>query len=314
MIDIVIVNWNSGTQLSECISSVQKCCDDVVGSIVVIDNASTDASMKSIDELASVTVIHAGGNLGFSAACNIGAAVGSCPYLLFLNPDTRVTAESLTAPLDFMAKSENSSVGICGIQLIDEDNKVSRTCARFPKFWRLALETLGVDKIFGMHHAGMQMREWSHANTQRVDQVMGAFFFVRRKLFEANGGFDERFFLYFDEVDFAYRAWSSGWQSWYLANARAFHNGGGTSKQVKAKRLFYLLRSRLLYSFKHFPRWQAWMLVALTALIEPITRLSWCLFRGDRSGVHHTILAYWILWRSLSLIVRGDGRFDPETL
>jgi len=85
-----------------------------------------------------------------------------------------------------------------------------------------------------------------------VDQVIGAFFLVRRALFETLGGFDERFFMYFEEVDFSKRAQMRGAASVYLGAARAFHSGGYSSRQVKASRLFYSLRSRFLYGFKHF--------------------------------------------------------------
>lgn len=134
---------------------------------------------------------------------------------------------------------------------------------------------------------------------------------IRREVFEALGGFDERFFVYLEDLDLSFRAHKAGWKSMYLAEAQAYHAGGGTSRQVKAHRLFYSLRSRLLYGFKHFPRWQAWVLVGMTGVIEPFTRTAWCLARGDWAGVRHTWQAYRMLWGGMGRILRGDGRFVP---
>jgi GT2 family glycosyltransferase len=311
LIDIVIVNWNAGSQLRECVDSVLEFGGDVVARLIVIDNGSSDGSADAVEGLPGVDVLRTGKNLGFAAACNVGASKGQSPYILFLNPDTRVEPGSLSVPLSFMQAAKNAQVGICGIRLVDDDGKVSRTCARFPTPGRLVASALGLNKLLGFRDTGMLMRSWNHQQTSLVDQVIGAFFFVRRSMFEAHRGFDERFFVYFEEVDLSLRVKRAGWESWYVAQAQAFHAGGGTSRQIKARRLFYSLRSRLLYAFKHFPKWQAWLLVGLTGVIEPFTRAIWCLIRGDGVGVRNTWVAYWMLWRSMGRIVRGDGRFEP---
>jgi GT2 family glycosyltransferase len=210
-----------------------------------------------------------------------------------------------------MEHPENEKVGICGIQLVDEYGEVSRSCARYPTFGRLISSALGLDKFPGLLGTGMRMSNWDHSDTCQVNQIMGAFFFIRRKVFELCGGFDERFFVYFEEVDIARRSKLAGWDSWYLVEARAYHAGGGTSRQVKVKSLFYSLRSRLLYAFKYFPRWQAWILVIVTNLLEPNTRFAWCLLRGDIAGVKQTWAAYRLLWCSMGHILRGEGRYNP---
>lgn len=308
---VVIVNWNAGPQLKECIESIIIYNKGQVSRIIVVDNGSTDGSADAVEGLPDVEVIRTGENLGFGAACNIGAKVCQSPYILFLNPDTRLKANSISVPLAFMEKPENEKVGICGIQLVDDQGRVSRTCARYPTLGRLVSSALGVDKLPGLKSTGMGMKEWDHKQSREVDQVMGAFFFCRRETFEACGGFDERFFVYFEEVDVARRSKLAGWKIWYLTQAQAFHAGGGTSHQVKVHRLFYSLRSRLLYAFKHFPRWQAWLLLLVTNLIEPFTRSAWCLLRGDFTGVKHTWAAYRMLWRSMGHILRGEGRYNP---
>lgn len=311
MLDIIIVNWNAGDQLRDCVASVLMHGAGAVGRAIVVDNGSTDGSADAVADCEGIKVIRAGKNLGFAAACNRGAREADSAYLLFLNPDTRVEADSLRVPLAFMEQSENAEVGICGVQLVDEEGQVSRTCARFPTLGRLTASALGVDKLVGLGSAAMRMGDWDHGETRTVDQVIGAFFLIRRDLFERLSGFDERFFVYFEEVDLSLRVHRAGGCSVYLAGARAFHAGGGTSRQIKARRLFYSLRSRLLYGFKHFPGWQAWVLTGVTCLVEPFTRTGYCLIRRDWAGVRNTWTAYRSLWGGIGRIIREDGRFQP---
>ena len=277
----------------------------------MVDNGSTDGSAAAVEGLPKVEMVYAGENLGFAAACNLGASRVSTPYILFLNPDTRVETDSLTVPLAFMEQPENAGVGICGIQLVDEQGRVSRTCARFPTLGRFSASALGLDKLPGFQGTGVHMRDWDHKSSRIVDHVIGAFYLIQRSIFESVKGFDERYFVYLEDLDLSRRVRAAGWDSWYLADSQAYHAGGGTSQQVKARRLFYSLCSRLLYGFKYFPRWQAWALVGITGLMEPLTRTIYCLARRDVAGVRNTWLAYRMLWRGMSRIVRGQGRFEP---
>lgn len=305
-IDIIIVNWNSGNQLKECLISIERYGYKELERVVVVDNASSDGSAEGVEKRFAdlpVEVVYNDKNLGFARACNQGARSGSAPYLLFLNPDTEIYDKSILRPLQFMEAEENADVGICGVQLVDEYGAVSRTCARFPTLGRLTAQAFGVNRIKGLKHTGMHMNDWDHSQTCDVNQVIGAFFLIRRNLFEHLSGFDERFFVYFEEVDFCFRARSLGYKSVYLANAWAFHAGGGTSRQVKAIRLFYSLRSRLLYGFKHFPRWQVWALGIVTLMIEPFTRLIFCSLCRDWEGMINTLRGYRLLWQDLPRIV-----------
>ena len=156
----------------------------------------------------------------------------------------------------------------------------------------------------GLQHLGQAMLEWKHNSTCKVDQVMGTFFLMRHSLFESLGGFDERFFVYFEEVDLSLRARQAGWHSVYIADARAFHAGGGASRQVKANRLFYSLRSRLLYGFKHFTSFKAWLLVGVTLLIEPLTRVLFSLMNGGMDDVRNTLKGYGMLLQDFPRILR----------
>lgn len=306
LIDIVIVNWNAGTRLRCCLESIARHALAEVAGVVVVDNGSTDGSADNLDVPGlPLQIIRNADNPGFARACNQGAAIGQSAYVLFLNPDTEIFQGSLRTPLDYMMDPDHQDVGVCGIQLVDESDSVARTCSRLPSLRRLTIGALGLNKLPWLRSSGMAMRNWDHQSTRAVDQVMGAFFLTRRQVFDALQGFDERFFVYFEEVDFCCRAKRAGWEVMYLSNARAYHEGGGSSRQIKAGRLFYSLRSRLLYGFKHFPAWQAWTLVGVTAVIEPLTRLAFCLGRGGWSNAKDTLGGYRLFWKHLPDIVKS---------
>ncbi|HED33223.1 MAG TPA: glycosyltransferase family 2 protein [Gammaproteobacteria bacterium] len=301
-VDIVIVNWNSANQIGECLSSIGRFNTGNISKVVVVDNGSSDGSADNFSDFSycdslQIEVVRNADNRGFARACNQGAVLCNADYILFLNPDTKLFEKSLVVPVAFMEDPTNKNVGICGIQLVDKKGRVARTCANFPTLARFIAQAMGLNKIPGLKGTGGHMDDWDHCSEKRVDHVIGAFFLVRKNLFEALSGFDERFFVYLEDIDFSFRAGQQGWKTLYLSDAQAFHEGGGLSKQVMAKRLFYSLRSRLLYGFKHFSWWQAWLLVGVVLLIEPFVRTVFLLFRGDFTGVWDTWSAYNMLYR-----------------
>ncbi|TKB26133.1 glycosyltransferase [Desulfopila sp. IMCC35006] len=305
MLTVIVVNWNAGNQLRTCIDSILRYSTGLVQQIVVVDNGSEDGSDTSIEDLPNVTLIRAGTNLGFGRACNFGASHAQGRYLLFLNPDAALYDDTLARVLAYMQEPAHSQVGICGVQLLDEAGLVSRSCSRFPTAMGFVAHAMGLTRfIKGLGHF---MTEWDHQQTRRVDHVIGAFFMVRRELFVALDGFDERFFVYLEDLDFSYRAYNAGWRSVFLAEAQAFHVGGGTSKQVKARRLFYSLRSRLLYACKHFSRFGAVCVFLTTLLVEPVSRSLLAVLRRSVTNLKEIWVAYTWLWCWLPKWLFGRG-------
>lgn len=304
---IIIVNWNAGKHLYNCISSIVEsnlngiCLSDVV----IVDNASTDDSMINIEKIGlPLTIIRNCENRGFAAACNQGAQGNKADYLLFLNPDTRLLCDSLEKPVIFMEKKENSKIGITGIQLIGDYNEVAPTCARFPTSTSFFYKMFGLNRLFPEIFPSHYMVEWNHGDNREVDQVMGAFFLVRRCLFETLGGFDERFFVYFEEVDFSLRARQAGWRSFYLAETQIYHKGGGTSEQIKAIRMFYSLRSRILYGYKHFSWSSATCLLLGSIFLEPIARVTLAISRCSWEELVETLKGFAVFWLAVPSILK----------
>jgi len=149
--------------------------------------------------------------------------------------------------------------------------------------------------------------EWDHSESRDVDQVMGAYFMVRQSVFGELNGFDERFFMYFEEVDFCYRAHKLGWRTRYLAEVSALHHGRASSDQVKARRLFYSLRSRLLFFRKNATKAEYWTVLLFTVLVEPVSRLISALMFRSASKAAETIKAYRMLVSELKAIITDGG-------
>lgn len=312
-ISVVIVNWNAGKQLYECLKSIEAVRRDgfSLNSVVVVDNASTDGSADCLNDIdLPVVIIRNAQNRGFAAACNQGAKGSNADYLLFLNPDTCLFEDSLIKLLAFMEQAENQKIGIVGIQLVDETGSIARTCSRFPTPGIFFSKMFGLNLLFPRVFPSHNMAEWDHMNSWRVDQIMGAFLLVRHPLFVELSGFDERFFVYFEEVDFSFRARKLGWCSFYFADTQAYHKGGGTSEQVKATRMFYSLRSRILYGYKHFGWFSATLLMAGTLFLEPFSRLALAIGRRSGRGAKETLKGYAMLWLAMpelfKSVIGGD--------
>lgn len=306
-VQIVIVNWNSGAWLGRCITALAKYGGRSVARIVVVDNGSTDESLAFDMAGLPLDVICTGANLGFARASNLGARGASAPFLLFLNPDAAIGEDTLRTALDYMEGAEAADVGICGIRLVDEHGGIQRHCARFPSARTFLGAATGLSRLFPKLLPPLLMEDFDHLESRSVDHVIGAFYLVRRELFESLGGFDERFFVYLEDLDLSLRARQSGWKVHYLAEASAFHKGGGTSEQVKARRLFYSLRSRILYAFKHFPGPRAWIVLLATLLVEPFLRLIRALARLSPREAGETLRAYFWLWRDVPFLMRHQG-------
>jgi GT2 family glycosyltransferase len=297
-VDIVLVNWNAGDQLRACLASIPAGDPRYrIERVVIVDNASTDDSLSGLEGMGPpVTIIRNAENRGFGAACNQAAEDSGADYLLFLNPDTRLEPTSLARPLAHMEDKRNSEVGVCGIRLVDEQGVTGRNCTRLPAPMHFFAQMTGLDKMLPKRFPSHFMNEWDHAESRDVDHVMGAFYLIRQPLFRELGGFDERFFVYLEDLDLSWRVRKSGRRIHYLADARAYHKGGGTSEQVKAARLFYALRSRNLFGFKHFHWTVATLLMLGTLMVEPLARIALAAAKRSPSGIKETLAGYAALW------------------
>ena len=301
-VGIAIVNWNGGEQLQRCVVSIAQTAwsDVALAGVAIVDNASTDGSVDLLRPPSGcpTRVIRNVENRGFGAACNLAAKDIDADFLLFLNPDTVLEPESIPAAVAWLSEPAHATTGIVGIQLMDEDGRVSRSCARFPTPRTMISKILGLDRLMPSLFPGYVMEDWDHRESRDVDHVMGAFYLVRTEMFRMLRGFDEAFFVYFEDLDFSRRSRLAGWGSYYLSTVRAFHKGGGTSGNIQSTRLLYSLRSRMHYARKHFSRSGAAAVTFCTLILEPGVRLLACAVGRSPTGLSETIGAYRMLWGS----------------
>jgi N-acetylglucosaminyl-diphospho-decaprenol L-rhamnosyltransferase len=275
-LDIVIVNWNTGPYLRRCLDSILTADHRgfTLETIVVVDNASTDRSLAAAEAAPAVTVLENDHNRGFAAACNQGARVGRAGMILFLNPDTELRHNTLAQLFACISSRTEDGVGIYGAQMVDRAGDHQSSSSRFPTLWVTFVEMTGLSRLAPRLFPGRHLSPDDTASGAVVDQVIGSFFVVSRELFELLDGFDERFFVYYEDVDFAYRARAIGRPCYLCSNVLVYHEGAVSSSRTRAVRLYNSLRSRTEFARKHWPRWQGLVLVALTFGIEIPARLA----------------------------------------
>ena len=307
-LSIVIVNWNSGNQLKDCLHSIEKAKKDnvVLNKIIIVDNASSDSSLEGIDKInLPIEIIRNPENYGFAKACNIGVEKATGNFILFLNPDIVIFESTFENLFEYIYEHDKPEIGIYGIQLLDENGKIHKTCARFPKTWNLVVRSLGLDTINSKFFKSYRLNNWEHKETKRINHVIGAFFLVKKFLFKKLGGFDERFFVYLEDLDFSKRAHDLGFKTVYVTEAKAYHKGGGASEKAKGKRLFYDVQSRTIYAFKHFGILGGSIVLLTSWFMEPFLRIGYSLAKNPRE-ILDVVEGYVNIYKStLSTLKKG---------
>jgi len=301
MVDIVIVNWNSGEYLKMCLTSIlKKDNNNLINRIIIIDNNSKDLFPADIPNDNRVILIQNNQNVGFSKACNQGFRQCTAEFILLLNPDAMLLPDTLSDSIHFMR--QHNDIDILGCCLLDDQGVRTKSCCRFPSPVRIFFDAAGLSKIAPkIFTPASIMTDWDHLESRSVDMVMGAFMFMRKNVFEKNGFFDERFFVYYEEVDFSKRLSAIQGKIFYNAFISAVHSGEGTTKSVKAFRLFLSLKSRLQYAKKHF-RPKGFIIVWIsTFFVEPFTRILFLLSKGKVNEIGETLKGFMLLIKNKPL-------------
>jgi len=231
-VSVVIVSYNSRAVLDPCLQSLKKqnVFDDT--EVIVVDNASSDGSPTMVRERHPWVKLIAGRkNVGFSRGVNIGIREARGEYFLILNPDTVVRPDSIERLLEFMKRTP--SAGIVGPKLVYNDGTLQYSCRRFYTWKVLVLRRTILGKILknSAAVADHMMLDFDHESTREVDWILGACLLVRRRAVESVGLLDERFFLYFEDVDWCYRMRQKGWKVFYHPEAVVTHSYARESAQ-----------------------------------------------------------------------------------
>jgi GT2 family glycosyltransferase len=252
-LDIVIVSYQSRDLLRACLASLKEYAPTVPTRVFVVDNGSTDGSVDMLrSEFGEVELEAAGANLGFSKANNRAIVRGDAPYVLILNPDTRLTDDDSLDDLVALMESR-PEVGICGCRLELEDGTFDHAARRsFPT----PLGALGHFTGIGRRaSAPAQLAQYRapHVEAGTVDAVNGAFMLIRRAALDSTGLFDEGYWMYMEDLDLCYRFVRAGWTVWYEPSVTVVHAKAGSSGPVRSPRLNYAFHYGMLRFYrKHY--------------------------------------------------------------
>lgn len=294
-VDIIVVNWNAGEKLAKALQPLVAIENKTSKPIrcFIVDNNSSDNSLSLIESY-PVTIIRNDTNLGFGKACNIAFEKSTAEYVLLLNPDAQWSLQVLQRLIEHLACRPDWAA--IGPQQVGSNNEVMRTCGRFPTFFDAIWECTGISKIFPfLFRPAPIMIDWDHKSSREVDHLMGSFLLLRRAACPPGKLFDERYFMYYEDLDLSRRLHDQGYKSFYDHSQTIFHEGGGTSKQIMAKRLFYSIKSRQIYWNKYFTRFEYGTLMFLAITIEPIIRLFQAIIIFKFSRCREVLKAY-SLW------------------
>ena len=247
-LSVIIVNYNVRYFLELCLQSVQEALAEIDSEIIVVDNNSTDDSCKMISEkFQNVICIRNNNNVGFSKANNQGVAKAKGQYVLILNPDTVVAKDTFKKVLKFAKSRQN--FGALGVKLIDGKGTFLPESKRgiptpMVSFYKL----IGISsKKTGKYYAN-HLKE---NETGVVDILVGAFMFMRRKVYNEVKGFDERYFMYGEDIDLSYKILNKGYQNYYFAETQVIHyKGESTINDMKQLRHFH--KAMEIFYDEHF--------------------------------------------------------------
>lgn len=253
-LSIIIVNYRVPYFLEQCLHSVRVAARGLEVEEVVVDNASGDGSVEYLrPRFPEVRFLESSTNLGFGRASNWGYRESRGEYVLFLNPDTLLSEDSLRGPIQFL--HDRPTAGALGIKMIDGSGKFLPESKRaFPDPMTAFYKITGLSRLFprSPRFARYHLGHLSADSNQIIDVVSGAFFMVRRSVLEQVGVFDEQFFMYGEDVDLSYRIQQAGFANYYFADSTILHfKGESTQKQhLKYVRLFYGAMSQFVRKHK----------------------------------------------------------------
>lgn len=253
-ISIIIVNYNTSKLVEKCLLSIKENVKNIEYEIIVVDNNSSDRSIEEIKrKFSNVIFCFETINYGFGTGCNYGFLQSAGRYLLLLNPDTYLTSNVLKGFYDFL--ENNKTVGVCSALLENENNNLQYCFNDFPGIkWEL-LELTGYfsdKKISHMLNKAAEMK--NNKGYMEIDWAIGACLFIRRSVFELVKGFDENFFLYYEDTDLQKRIKNEGYKIVLLNNIRIKHVGKSSIENSEIGDYMYNINmhiSKLKYYKKH---------------------------------------------------------------
>ena len=295
-ITIVIVNWNTKDLLRDCLESVYRTVRDITFEIIVVDNASHDDSVTMMTgEFPGVKIIENSKNRGFGAANNQAFAVMKGRYALLLNTDAVLTENAVHELFVFMENDEEAAM--TGGQLLNRDGSRQNSIANFPTVFTLLMNTSLLEYLFPSKYPS---KRYEHKTPLEVDSVIGACMLVRKEAMDKVGVFDERYFFFFEETDWAFQMRAAGWKVYHVPSAMIYHlQGKSIGRNIRSRIEFY--RSR----YRFFGKWRGRSYnVAVFIVVFVRLLINWLLTSIGgilTAGMNREIRDKWVVYSRLIL-------------
>lgn len=268
-LSVIILNYNVRHFLELCLNSVYRSIQNIDAEVIVVDNNSPDNSCEMVrKKFPQVQLIANTENLGFPKGNNIGAAVASGKYICILNPDTVVAEDTFTRLLNFVQTKNNQ--GITGIKMIDGTGHFLPESKR-----GLPTPVVAASKMLGFSNKRYYARHLPENETGMVDILPGSFMFMERQVYLDAGGFDERYFMYGEDIDLSYSVLKQGRQNYYFPQTSIIHFKGESTVKDEAYLKRFSGAMQLFYQ-KHFNG---------SALFKSLLKLGAVLFTKRKLGV-----------------------------
>lgn len=286
VVSVVVVSYRCPDLLRRCLETVREGVAPHVAEVVVVDNHSQDGTVPMVRKLFRwVTLVASERNLGFAAGNNLGLTHTTAPYVVFLNPDTECMPGSLARLVEELRI--HADLGMTAPRLLNSDGTLQRSIRALPT---VPVSVLVLAKLYRLMRMLPAVRRYDRAafdyeESQDVEQPMGACMVTRRSVLEQVGAFDERFWMWFEEVDLCKRILAAGWQIRYVADARVVHAMGASSVQLhNVLRQRRYAASLITYFAKHQPGWRVAVLRVAAAVglaASYVGQAVWSLTRRD---------------------------------
>lgn len=267
-VSIIIVNYNTRELIKACIDSIYETTKKISYEIIVVDNCSTDGSQEMLrKEYPKVNLIQSQVNGGFAYANNIGIKQSKGRYLFLLNSDTIIVKDAIEKLISYM--DENDKVGMIGPKLLNGDLSHQTSISGFPSFKREVYHMYKLKNVlkipfikaffvkFGGKLGSKDVQQYMK-NFQNIEEpeevqvLVGAALLVRREVINDIGMLDERYFMYYEEIDFCLQASKANWSRIYYPYAEIIHLIGQSSKKLSGITFYERYRSMILYFRKNF--------------------------------------------------------------
>jgi GT2 family glycosyltransferase len=235
VLTVIIVSYNVARDLRECLASVYASRFSGGLQVIVVDNASDDDTVSSVRrEFPEVELVCNPSNVGFPKANNQALALARGTFILFLNPDTEVMADTMAACVAYLR--EHPDVGLLGCQVRYPDGTIQYECARnYPSLDAMLWEALYLHMLFPRNRmfGKTRMSYWDHQGSREIPCLLGAFMLTRHSILADIGGMDESVFMFMEDIDLCYRIHHAGWKVFYLADYSIIHKVGRSQKSYQ---------------------------------------------------------------------------------